>query len=287
MRAKSGRTTPVAGVVRPSAVSASTGGIPAALPQAFSLQRRELQVPAFGWRCTAADAASAVAAGVRLIDASGDANIEAALKAAAPTQTDTLLATALPSLSELKGGQAAVKAAEDAAARLGRPSKQILFYTYVGSDGEDPAAAAATWTSVCEALSADVGALGAACRTAEEGASFLRALQTSSSPMLPDVLFMPTSPHSPQRALLGLCRRLSVLPLAAAPFTRPMDDPLHPPQPTVAQALAWSCSRGVPSIVCIEDAEAAGADISSLMTAITAPLPPLTAEDKSQLNNLG
>eukprot|EP00193_Tetraselmis_chui_P002057 CAMPEP_0177760314 /NCGR_PEP_ID=MMETSP0491_2-20121128/5203_1 /TAXON_ID=63592 /ORGANISM="Tetraselmis chuii, Strain PLY429" /LENGTH=152 /DNA_ID=CAMNT_0019276209 /DNA_START=257 /DNA_END=712 /DNA_ORIENTATION=+ len=108
MRAKSGRTTPVAGVVRPSAVSASTGGIPAALPQAFSLQRRELQVPAFGG--AAADAASAVAAGVRLIDASGDANIEAALKAAAPTQTDTLLATALPSLSELKGGQAAVKA---------------------------------------------------------------------------------------------------------------------------------------------------------------------------------
>lgn len=83
-----------------------------------------LQVPALGWRCSAEDAAAAVAVGMKLLDAAGEKAAEEALRAAAP-ETGVLLATALPSPCVLEVYSRVGCQAEQAS--MGSPSHVVLF----------------------------------------------------------------------------------------------------------------------------------------------------------------
>eukprot|EP00873_Tetraselmis_striata_P036169 jgi/Tetstr1/456433/TSEL_043164.t2 len=261
---------------RPPAAAAP----PLPLPAAFALHRRE--VPALGWRCSAADAAAVVSAGVKLLDASGDASVEEALRAAAPAP-GVLIATALPAPCDLEA-VGALGAAQERAARLGRPCAELLMYSSLPDDAneEGVAAAATAWPAIYEALRGVVGITGVACTSSRAGAAFLRAVQAQhGASCMPDVLLVPTSPNQPERALLGLCRRLSVLPLALAPLAPGSQ---LPPD----RALAWSCARGVPAVACAADAAASGVDLAALMAAAgDGGLAPLSAEDTAQLNSIG
>eukprot|EP01048_Picozoa_sp_COSAG05_P021334 COSAG05_NODE_3895_length_1784_cov_1.463501_1_plen_207_part_00 len=61
---------------------------PAPLEASWALPGAGEALPAVGWQCSAADAAAAVAGGVSLVDAAGDADAESALGAALSGVTD-------------------------------------------------------------------------------------------------------------------------------------------------------------------------------------------------------
>lgn len=106
-------------------------------------------------------------------------------------------------------------------------------------------------------------------------------LQASPGSLLPAVLFVPTSASQPHRALIGLCHRLSVLPVSSSPLSSSGID-------TPERLVAWSVARGVPCMLGAEDAANAGFMSSEpLISSLSAPLKPLDAAERAALNALG
>eukprot|EP00192_Tetraselmis_astigmatica_P014358 CAMPEP_0117660646 /NCGR_PEP_ID=MMETSP0804-20121206/7077_1 /TAXON_ID=1074897 /ORGANISM="Tetraselmis astigmatica, Strain CCMP880" /LENGTH=316 /DNA_ID=CAMNT_0005467385 /DNA_START=86 /DNA_END=1036 /DNA_ORIENTATION=- len=260
---------------------------PQPLPTEFPVHGASIQVPSMGWRCCASTAGEAVAAGVRFLDGRGDPEAEAAIKAAGPLQA-ALLATVVH-LAKGEGAAAAQEtcyreAVDDAAARLGRPPAELLVYAaWQGSLGVEQAVAA--WTCFTQALSSRAGLLGLECGDAASAALLLRELQAKGIP-LPSVLLFETTPTSPCRALIGLCRRLCVLPVALGPLQA---DPraVADGQPPSHALLAWSAAREMPCLASTRDAAAAGVPVGSLLAMLAAPLPPLDPRERATLNTLG
>eukprot|EP00798_Chlamydomonas_sp_ICE-L_P009089 gene9089-16212_t len=222
-----------------------------------------------GWRCSSdKDVFSAISAGVSFVDACGSVSIESAIGTATASSSTgiVLLATRVAYTASVADD------VEAAALRLGRPSKELLVYV-VATEGGSVDDLAAEWVAVSETVSLQVGALGVSCTSAEMASALLRKLQADRSPM-PGVLLLPTNPTTPHRALLGLCRRLSVLPVAFSPLPPASAGPADP-----ARMLAWSVARGVPALCSTADGE-------GLLPVAASTHAPLDAEERAAINAL-
>ncbi|KAG1679843.1 hypothetical protein FOA52_012756 [Chlamydomonas sp. UWO 241] len=253
---------------------------PPPLATEFAMRGSMLMMPSVGWRCSSpAEAAAAIESGIPFLDARGDPEAEAALARATPRAVlatsvpwPAAAAAAVPGGGDGSGGGAVAAGAEATAARLGRALDRVCVYVSA-PEGVDVAHAAAVWTAVADTLAARVGALGMECVSADSAGALLRQLQADGA-RLPSFLLFPTSPSHPHRATIGLCNRLSVLPIATGQCV------LQSPPPVGERLLlAWSVARGVPAL-----AGGAGASERQLAAVAGWTPEPLSAADRAELN---
>lgn len=176
--------------------------LPALLPLELKGGRSEarLVLPSLGWVCAEAVAPPAV----RLLFCGGNAAVEAAVASSAP---GCVLATSVPAAAaDLPAAVAA------AVSRLG--SLHLLLVTAEALEGVEAAFASAHAAAAQHSPGTHVGLQ---CLDARLGHEALTRLLRAGTP--PAVLALPLSPSTGafQRALLGLCRRQSILVIALAP----------------------------------------------------------------------